>query len=113
MFVISSEFVPAEESVLSLAGTNSEEIYIRIVIKRTDSYKKKLSILGLISMSTQSDLPNCVFMFKIINNVIDCVDLVSRVNYRVPARYPRIRYSLVYAATLVNIWSEFTVTLTL
>lgn len=50
----------------------------------------------MISLSSRRDLSNRVFMFKFLNNVIDCVDLLKRVNYREPARYPGKRISLLY-----------------
>lgn len=50
------------------------------------SYTHILSLLNLHSLALNRNLNDIVFVFKLVNNLIDCPDLLKMINFHVPSR---------------------------
>lgn len=57
--------------------------------RRIVSYKNRLQHFGLFSLDNRRNLLDIQFLFKLLRNHIDCSQLVERIHYKAPSRYPR------------------------
>lgn len=57
--------------------------------KRLPSYKTRLHYFKMHSLSIRRNVTDGIFLYKLLRNKIDCPQLLSRVRFRAPARYPR------------------------
>ncbi|XP_077291097.1 uncharacterized protein LOC143914677 [Arctopsyche grandis] len=48
-----------------------------------------LKILSFNNLSVRRRHSDAIFFFKLINGFLDCSDLLNKVNFRIPVRYPR------------------------
>lgn len=53
------------------------------------SYKDSLSYFNIRSLEDRREIIDLLFVSKIINSKIDCPQLLSKFNFRIPRRYPR------------------------
>ena len=63
--------------------------YTSGVAKVLGSYTERLRHFGMVTLEQRRDFLDALFLYKILNNHIDCPALLEQVRFRVPYRYPR------------------------
>lgn len=60
------------------------------------SYADKLEHFKLGTLELRRTVSDLTFLYKLLNNKIDCLDLLSKININVPSRPPRHPRSVLY-----------------
>lgn len=66
--------------------------------KRLPTYETRLEYFKLLSLEDRRKVLDFMFLYKIINNKVDCADLLSRINYNVPSKLARLSRYLPFKA---------------
>lgn len=57
--------------------------------KKLTSYKDRLRHFNMVSLVVRRNILDIIFLYKVVRNLIDCPNILNKINFRVPRKIPR------------------------